>query len=131
VLDNNRKAFQDKDLKNEFVYNELREKVIKLWPQARAEIIPGVPNIDLISSDENLLSLVRDGLKYRNASKPRSAGASIAQLTQRRGNTQSTRSADGDIAKLREQAKAGDKKAGDNLLMQRLSQIRSTSRGGR
>ena len=131
VLDNNRRAFQDKDLKNEFVYNELREKVIKLWPQARAEIIPGVPNIDLISSDENLLSLVRDGLKYRNASKPRSAGASIAQLTQRRGNTQSTRSADGDIAKLREQAKAGDKKAGDNLLMQRLSQIRSTSRGGR
>ena len=131
VLDNNRRAFQDKDLKNEFVYNELREKVIKLWPQARAEIIPGVPNIDLISSDENLLSLVRDGLKYRNASKPRSAGASIAQLTQRRGNTQSTRSADGDIAKLREQAKAGDKKAGDNLLMQRLSQIRSKSRGGR
>ena len=135
VLENNRKAFQDKDLKNEFVYNELREKVIKLWPQARAEIIPGVPNIDLISSDENLLSLVRDGLKYRNASKPKSAGASIAQLTQRRGNTQSSRSADGDIAKLREQAKSGDKRtresAGDNLLMQRLSQIRSTSRGGR
>jgi hypothetical protein len=129
ILDNNRRAFTDKDLKNEFVYNELREKVTKLWPGAKAEIIPGVPNIDLISSDENLLSLVRDGLKYRNASKPRSAGASIAQLTQRRGSSQGNRS-DSGIEKLREAAKTGDKKAGDNLLMQRLSQIRG-SRGGR
>jgi hypothetical protein len=78
-----------------------------------------------------LLSLVRDGLKYRNASKPQSAGASIAQLTQRRGNTQSGRNPTGEIQKLREQAKTGDKKAGDNLLMQRLSQIRSAQRGGR
>jgi hypothetical protein len=130
VLESNRRAFQDKELKNEYVYNELREKITKIWPEARAELVPGVPNIDLISSDENLLSLVRDGLKYRNASKPRSAGASIAQLTQRRGNTQSGRNPTGEIAKLREQAKAGDKKAGDNLLVQRLSQIRG-ARGGR
>lgn len=131
VLERNRKAFTDKELKNEYVYNELRDKVAKIWPDARAEIIPGIPNIDLISSDENLLSLVRDGLKYRNASKPRSAGASIAQLTQRRGNTQATRDSNGNLQKLREQAKAGDKKAGDNLLMQRLTQIRSAQRGGR
>lgn len=131
VLERNRKAFTDKELKNEYVYNELRDKVAKIWPEARAEIIPGIPNIDLISSDENLLSLVRDGLKYRNASKPRSAGASIAQLTQRRGNTQATRDSNGNLQKLREQAKAGDKKAGDNLLMQRLTQIRSAQRGGR
>jgi len=130
VLESNRRAFQDKELKNEYVYNELREKITKIWPEARAELVPGVPNIDLISSDENLLALVRDGLKYRNASKPRSAGASIAQLTQRRGNTQSGRNPTGEIAKLREQAKAGDKKAGDNLLVQRLSQIRG-ARGGR
>ena len=82
-----------------------------------------------------MLSLVRDGLKYRNASKPQSAGASIAQLTQRRGNTQSGRNPTGEIAKLREQAKTGDKRtrdsAGDNLLMQRLSQIRGAQRGGR
>ena len=130
VLERNRKAFTDKELKNEYVYNELRDKVAKIWPEARAEIIPGIPNIDLISSDENLLALVRDGLKYRNASKPKSAGSSIAQLTQRRGNTQSARGADGGIQKLREQAKAGDKKAGDNLLVQRLQQIRGT-RGGR
>ena len=131
VLENNRKSFKDKELKNEYVYNEIREKVSKIWPEAQAEIIPGIPNIDLISSDENLLALVRDGLKYRNASKPKSAGASIAQLTQRRGSNQSGRNPDGNIQKLREAAKTGDKKAGDNLLMQRLSQIRSTSRGGR
>ena len=130
VLDQNRRAFTDKELKNEYVYNELRDKMIKVWPQARAELVPGIPNIDLISSDENLMALVRDGLKYRNASKPKSAGASIAQLTGRRGNTQSGRNPDGEISRLREQAKSGDKKAGDNLLVQRLQQIRG-SRGGR
>ena len=131
VLERNRKAFTDKELKNEYVYNELRDKVAKIWPEARAEIIPGIPNIDLISSDENLLALVRDGLKYRNASKPKTAGASIAQLTQRRGSTQASRDGAGTLQKLREQAKTGDKKAGDNLLMQRLSQIRGAQRGGR
>jgi len=130
VLDNNRKAFQDKDLKNEYVFNELREKVIKIWPQARSEMIPGIPNIDLISSDENLLSLVRDGLKYRSKPSTRQAGSSIAQLTQRKGNSQGNRS-ESNLEKLREAAKTGDKKAGDNLLMQRLSQIRGAQRGGR
>ena len=131
ILDQNRKAFTDKELRNEFVYNELRDKVIRIWPQAHSEMIPGVPNIDLISSDENLLGLIRDGLKYRSKPSTKQAGSSIAQLTQRRGNTQSGRNPDGELNKLREQAKAGDKKAGDNLLMQRLSQIRSASRGGR
>lgn len=130
VLENNRKSFKDKELKNEYVYNEIREKIAKVWPESKAEIIPGIPNIDLISSDENLMALVRDGLKYRNASKPRSAGNSIAQLTQRRGNSTSAKSADTEISRLREQAKTGGKAAGDNLLMQRLSQIRG-SRGGR
>ena len=128
-LEQNRKSFQDKELKNEYVYNELRDKVAKLWPEARQELIPGIANIDLISSDEALLSLVRDGLKFRNASKPRSAGASIAQLTTRKGSS-TQRSSDDGVNKLREQAKAGDKKAGDNLLVQRLAQIRG-SRGGR
>jgi hypothetical protein len=128
-LEQNRKSFQDKELKNEYVYNELRDKVAKLWPEARQELIPGIANIDLISSDEALLSLVRDGLKFRNASKPRSAGASIAQLTTRKGSS-TQRSSDDGVSKLREQAKAGDKKAGDNLLVQRLAQIRG-SRGGR
>jgi len=129
VLENTRKSFQDKDLKNEYVYNELRGKIEKLWPGAKTELIPGVPNIDLIASDETLLSLVRDGLKYRSKPSTKQAGSSIAQLTQRRGASQNNRN-DGGIEKLREAAKAGDKKAGDNLLMQRLQQIRG-GRGGR
>jgi hypothetical protein len=129
VLESTRKGFQDKELKNEYVYNELRGKIEKLWPGAKTELIPGVPNIDLIASDEALLSLVRDGLKYRSKPTTKQAGSSIAQLTQRKGAVQNSRSDTG-IEKLREQAKTGDKKAGDNLLMQRLSQIRG-SRGGR
>lgn len=130
VLDNTRKTFQDKELRNEYVYNELRGKLEKLWSGAKTELIPGVPNIDLIASDETLLGLVRDGLKFRNAAKPKSAGASIAQLTARKGNSHSNRNADDDVSRLREQAKTGDKKAGDNLLVARLRTIRA-ARGGR
>jgi len=124
-----RMGFTDKELKNEYVYNEVREKVSKLWPQAKQEIIPGVSNIDLISSDENLLSLVRDGLRYRDKPSTKSAGSSMAALTQRRGSSTQKGGGD-DLSKLREQAKGGDKKAADNLLTQRLNQIRS-GRGGR
>jgi hypothetical protein len=130
VLENSRKAFQDKELKNEYVYNELRGKIEKLWSGSKTELIPGIPNIDLIASDETLLSLVRDGLKYRSKPSTKQAGASIAQLTSRRGTSQSNRNGDDGVEKLREQAKTGDKKAGDNLLMQRLRSIRA-SRGGR
>ena len=126
-LDTARKAFQDKELKNEYVFNELRDKVAKVWPDARSELIPGIANIDLITSDENLLALIRDGMKYRSKPTTKSAGGSFAALTQRRGGSTGGRSNDDGISKLREQAKAGDKKAGDNLLVQRLQQIR----GGR
>jgi hypothetical protein len=129
-LDHARKSFQDKELKNEYVYNELRDKVSKLWPQAHSEIIPGIPNIDLISSDENLLALVRDGLKYRSKPTTKSAGSSMAALTSRKGSSTNNRNGSDGIEKLREQAKAGDKKAGDNLLVQRLQQIRG-GRGGK
>jgi hypothetical protein len=54
----------------------------------------------------------------------------MAALTSRKGTTNSQRSADDNLSKLREQAKAGDKKAADNLLVQRLQSIRS-GRGGR
>ena len=122
-----RKQFQDKELRNEYVYNELREKIVKAYPGAKREVVPGVPNIDLIAGDEALLSLVRDGLKYRDKPSTKSAGASMAQLTNRKGSTNTQKSQGDDLNKLREQAKAGDKKAGDNLLMQRLQSIR----GGR
>jgi hypothetical protein len=127
LLEQSRKAFTDKELRNEYVFNEVRDKISKLWPGHKEEAIPGIPNIDLVAADEALLSLLRDGLRYRDKPTTRSAGASMAALTSRKGSSNSQRSADDGIAKLREQAKAGDKKAGDNLLMQRLQSIR----GGR
>ena len=128
-LEQARKSFTDKELKNEYVFKELRDKVAKIWPQSKEEIIPGVPNIDLISSDESLLSLVRDGLRYRDKPTTKPAGSSMAALTQRRSSSTQRNNGD-DFSKLREQAKSGDKKAADNLLVQRLSQIRA-GRGGR
>jgi hypothetical protein len=130
VLERNRKAFSDKELKNEYVYNELREKITKIWPEAQGEIMPGIKNLDLISSDENLLSLVRDGLKFRDRSTTKQAGSSIATLTGRKTSTPNTRAQEDNINSLREKAKGGDKKAADNLLMQQLSKIRS-ARGSR
>ena len=128
-LDAARRGFTDKELKNEYVYNEVRDKVSKLWKNAKDEIIPGVPNIDLISSDEALLSLVRDGLRYRDKPSTKSAGSSMAALTNRKG-TSAGKGNNDEISKLREQANRGDKKASDNLLVARLQSIRS-GRGGR
>jgi len=133
VLDRNRKAFTDKELKNEYVYNELRDKITKIWPQAQDEIMPGIKNLDLISSDEGLLALVRDGLKFRDRSTTRQAGTSVASLTGRKTSTPNTRSQEDSINSLREKAKKGGKEgiqAADNLLMQQLSKIRN-ARGGR
>ena len=134
VLDTNRKAFQDKDLKNEYVYNELREKVAKGWTGANGQIVPGIKNIDLISSDEHILGLIRDGLKFRDKPRTQNAGASIAALTKRGGsNTGNNRSSSEDITKLREVAKKGGKegiRAADNLLVMQLSKLRA-QRGGR
>jgi hypothetical protein len=126
-IDNARKSFTDKELKNEYVFNEVRSKIAKNWAHANSEIVPGVANIDLISSDEQLLSLIRDGLRYRDKPTTKSAGSSLAQLTNRKGSSNTQRGANDNIEKLREQAKSGDKKAADNLLMQRLQSIR----GGR
>ena len=119
-----RKAFKDKELRNEFVFNEIREKISKVWPQSKEQVLPGIDNIDLITSDENLLSLLRDGLRYRDKPSTKPAGSSMAALTQRRQSS-TQRGGDDGISKLREQAKSGDKKAADNLLMARLKQIRS------
>jgi hypothetical protein len=125
-----RKQFQDKELKNEYVYNELRGKIEKIWPAAKHESIPGIPNIDLVAGDEILLSLVRDGLRYRDKPTTKSAGASIATLTSRKGSSNTSKGPDDNIAKLRDQANRGDKKAADNLLVAQLQRIRA-SRGSR
>lgn len=129
-LEQARRGFADRELKNEYVFNEVRDKIAKIWPNAKQEIVPGVPNLDLISSDETILSLVRDGLKYRDKPSAKSAGSSLAALTQRKGTSPGRSGADTDIAKLREQAKGGDKKAADNLLVAQLQRLRQ-ARGGR
>jgi len=125
ILDTNRKGFKDKELGNEYVYNEIREKVSKAWPAAREQLVPGVDNIDLIVSDEYILGLIRDGMKFRDRPQSKSAGASIAQLQARKGSANTGRSDDENISKLREQARGGDKKAADNLLVAQLQRLKT------
>jgi len=125
ILETNRKGFKDKELKNRAIYEEIREKVAKDWSGANGQLVPGVKNIDLISSDEHLLSLIRDGLKYRDRPVAKSSGASIAALTSRKaGTTIQTRSGN-QLSDLQEKAKAGDKKAQDNLLLAKMNALRS------
>ena len=131
VLENNRKNFTDRELRNEFVYNELRDRIGKMWTGANNELVPGVKNLDLISSDETLLGLVRDGLKFRTRPTSRAAGASATALSGRKSGVPNTRSDQDNVNQLRERAKSGDKKAADNLLVLQLSKIRAASRGGR
>ena len=127
TLEQRRQAFQDKELKNQYVFNEVREKVSKVWKEADGQIVPGIKNIDLISSDESLLSLVRDGLKYREKPSTKSAGSSIAALTQKKTNSVANAKTQGqaNLQELQERANKGDKKAQDNLLVAKLNAMRS------
>lgn len=126
ILENNRKNFKDKELRNQYVYNEVRTKVADGWASADNQLVPGITNIDLVSADEHILSLLRDGLKYRDKPKAKSAGGSIAALTNRKGSTPINGGrANGDIDSLREKAKSGDKKAADNVLVAHLQNIRA------
>lgn len=125
ALVESRKAFEDKELRNEYVYNELREKLGKSWKQAKDEIVPGIPNIDLVASDEYLMGLVRDGLKFRERPQSKSAGGSIAALTSKRTGISNAKTQEQqNIANLQELAKKGDKKAQDNLLVAKLNAMR-------
>ena len=126
TLEQRRQGFQDKELKNTYVFNEIREKVSKVWKDANGQIVPGINNIDLISSDESLLSLVRDGLKYREKPSTKSAGSSIAALTSKKSNGVANARTQGqaNFQQLQEQANKGDKKAQDNLLVAKLNAMR-------
>jgi len=125
ILDSGRKGFKDKELRNEYVYNEIRDKVAKGWAGAKAQLVPGVDNIDLISADEHIVSLLRDGLKYRDRPKVRQAGGSIAALTTKRSGTQIVDNSRDEMSSLREKARGGDKKAADNLLVAQLRNMRA------
>lgn len=126
ALEQQRQEFQDKELRNTYVFNEIRDKVSKIWKDANGQMVPGINNIDLVSSDEQLLSLVRDGLKYREKPTTKSAGSSIAALTSKKTNgvanakTQSQQN----LQQLQEQANKGDRKAQDNLLVAKLNAMR-------
>ena len=129
VLENNRKNFQDKELRNQYVFQEIRDKVARDWRDAEGELIPGVRNIDLVSSDEHIMGLLRDGLKFRDRPGVKSAGASLAALQGRRTTSVNGRDPEQDISALRDRAKSGDKKAADNLLMAQLNRLRAGRRG--
>jgi len=131
VLENNRKSFQDKELKNSVIYNEIRDKVAKGWNGAQGQLVPGIKNIDLISSDEHILSLIRDGLKYRDRPKTKSAGSSIAALTNRKGGTSINSNAKDELSSLQEKAKAGDRNAQENLLVAKMNAMRAARSGRR
>lgn len=130
LLEQSRQSFTDKELKNSYVFNELRDKLSKQWSNASGETLPGIKNIDLVTSDETLLGLIRDGLKYRDRPASKQAGSSMAVLTRKSQTTPNNKGEQESISKLREQAKGGDKKAADNLLMAQLSKLRA-ARGGR
>jgi hypothetical protein len=125
ILDTQRKNFKDKELRNAAIYEEVREKVSKGWESAKGQLIPGIDNIDLISSDEHILSLIRDGLKYRDRPKTKSAGGSIAALTTRTGSTRIQNNAKDELSQLQEKARAGDRKAADNLLLAKMNAMRA------
>jgi len=125
TLENNRRQFQDKELRNEFLYNELRDKLSKSWVNATSELVPGIKNIDLISSDETILGLIRDGIKFRDRPRAQAAGSNLNQFTGRKSSMPTSRGQEDQIVKLREQAKGGDKKAADNLLVAQLQKIRA------
>ena len=116
VIENSRKAFKDKELKNKYVFDELRTKLTKEWPDAKGQLVTGIDNLDLISADEHILSLIRDGMKYRDRPKAKSSGSSIAAQSNRK-STQSQQPQQTAYNKLREQAKRGDKKAQDDLIL--------------
>jgi len=126
VLQQNRKSFTDKELRNEYVYNELRDKISKNWNSANNQLVPGVPNIDLISADEHILGLIRDGLKYREKPSSKSAGSSIAALTSKKTNAMANARTQGqaNLQDLQERANKGDRKAQDNLLVAKLNAMR-------
>lgn len=133
TIEANRKAFKDRELRNEYVFNELREKLTKTWDQANGETLPGIKNIDLVTADETILGLIRDGLKFRDRPQAKQAGGSIAAITRKSGSgTPNVKSDEDNINKLREQAKGSGKEAkaaADNLLVAQLAKLRAARTG--
>jgi len=126
-LEQSRQSFKDKDLSNKANFNELREKLSKDWSHANGSFIPGIPNIDLVSSDEYLLGLIRDGMKFREGPKVvKNTGGSLAATTK---PVSRAKTAPRDEAtELQERASKGDKNATRDLLAQQLAAFKQRRR---
>lgn len=119
TLEKARQSFTDKELSNKAVFTEIREKLGKDWKGANSSFVPGVPNIDLVSSDEFLLGLIRDGMKFREGPKVKNAGGSLAAAS--RPVAKAKTAPDNEMEKLQKQAKSGDKNAARDLLATMLA----------
>ena len=119
MIDQFRQNFTDKELANKANFNDLREKLSKDWKGANLAAIPGVPNIDLVSSDEQLLALIRDGYKFREGPKVKNAGGSLAAAGKQtaKGKT----SMPDPTEELQKRAEKGDKGATRDLLATMLA----------
>ena len=118
-LEKARQSFSDKELSNKANFNELREKLSKDWKSANGSFVPGVPNIDLVSSDEYLLGLIRDGMKFREGPKVKNAGGSLAAAS--RPTARAKTATDSKAEELQKKAQSGDKSATRDLLAMTLA----------
>ena len=118
-LEQARQNFSDKELANKAVFTEIRDKLSKDWKGAGSTFVPGVPNIDLVSSDEYLLGLIRDGMKFREGPKVKNAGGSLAAASKpmARGKT----APEDKTVELQKKAQSGDKNAARDLLATMLA----------
>ena len=119
-LEQSRQNFKDKELANKAVFTELREKLSKDWNGASGSFVPGVQNIDLVSSDEFIFGLLRDGMKFREGPKVKNAGGSLAAASKpmARGKT----APEDKTVELQKKAQSGDKNAARDLLATMLAQ---------
>lgn len=122
-LEQARQSFSDKELANKANFTELRDKLSKEWKGATGSYIPGVQNIDLLSSDEYILGLIRDGMKFREGPKVKNAGSSLAATSKpvARAKTSPTPPSQ----QLQERAAKGDKNAARDLLATMLQANRT------
>ena len=118
-LEQARQSFSDKELANKANFTELRDKLSKDWKGANSSFVPGVPNIDLVSSDEYMMGLIRDGFKFREGPKVKNAGGSLAATSKpvARAKTSPTPP----NQQLQERAAKGDKNAARDLLATMLA----------
>ena len=125
-LEKARQGFSDAELKNKATYSELRDKLSKEWKGAEGSFVAGVKNLDLVSSDEYLLGLIRDGMKFRDGPKVRNAGGSLAAANKPVAKAKT--SPDNKAEELQKKAQAGDKNAARDLLATMLASNKRRTR---